>query len=104
MSISDPRAAARARAKAAREAMTAEEDAAITAAAVSDPDNPPLTEADFARMAPAAPPPRYRGPNKAGAKKLVSLRIDPDVLERFRAEGPGWQARINAALRKAAGL
>lgn len=102
MSTSDPRAAARARAKAAREAMTAEEDAAITAAAETDADNPPLTETDFARMAPVAR--RYRGPNKAGAKQLVSLRIDPDVLERFRADGPGWQARMNEALRKAAGL
>jgi uncharacterized protein (DUF4415 family) len=33
-------------------------------------------------------------------KKLVSLRLDEDVLERFRAGGPGWQSRINAALRK----
>jgi uncharacterized protein (DUF4415 family) len=33
-------------------------------------------------------------------KKLVSLRLDQDVIERFRAGGPGWQSRINAALRK----
>jgi uncharacterized protein (DUF4415 family) len=33
-------------------------------------------------------------------KKLVSLRLDRDVIERFRAGGPGWQSRINAALRK----
>ena len=33
-------------------------------------------------------------------KKLVSLRLDQDVVERFRAGGPGWQSRINAALRK----
>ena len=32
-------------------------------------------------------------------KKLVSLRLDQDVIERFRAGGPGWQSRINAALR-----
>jgi uncharacterized protein (DUF4415 family) len=32
-------------------------------------------------------------------KKLVSLRLDQDVIERFRASGPGWQSRINAALR-----
>ncbi|OYZ88780.1 MAG: hypothetical protein B7X99_20770 [Rhizobiales bacterium 17-65-6] len=102
MSASDPRAAARLRARAAREAMSPEEDAAITAAAAADPDNPPLTDADFARMAPA--PRRGRGPGKAPVKAQVTLRLDPDVLERFRAEGPGWQARINAALRKAAGL
>jgi len=38
-----------------------------------------------------------------GAKETVSLRIDRDVLDHFQAEGPGWQDRINAALRKAAG-
>jgi uncharacterized protein (DUF4415 family) len=38
------------------------------------------------------------------AKETVSLRIDSDVLAHFQDEGPGWQDRINAALRKAAGL
>ncbi len=36
-------------------------------------------------------------------KEQVTLRIDADVLEFFREDGPGWQDRINAALRKAAG-
>lgn len=39
-----------------------------------------------------------------GAKELVSLRIDQDVLEHFQDQGPGWQDRLNAALRRAAGL
>ena len=38
-----------------------------------------------------------------GAKEMVSLRIDSDVLDYFQADGPGWQDRINTALRKAAG-
>ncbi|MCK1713101.1 MULTISPECIES: BrnA antitoxin family protein [unclassified Bradyrhizobium] len=38
-----------------------------------------------------------------GVKEQVSLRIDQDVLEHFQAGGPGWQDRINDALRKAAG-
>jgi uncharacterized protein (DUF4415 family) len=38
------------------------------------------------------------------AKELVSLRLDREVLEHFQADGPGWQDKINAALRKAAGL
>jgi uncharacterized protein (DUF4415 family) len=45
-------------------------------------------------------------PRKAaipGVKEQVTLRIDQDVLEFFRAGGPGWQDRINEALRKAAG-
>ena len=46
-----------------------------------------------------------RGRPKAVApKKLVSLRLDPDVIEHFRDTGPGWQSRINAILRKAARL
>ena len=36
-------------------------------------------------------------------KELVSLRIDQDVLEHFQEGGPGWQDRINDALRRAAG-
>jgi uncharacterized protein (DUF4415 family) len=34
---------------------------------------------------------------------MVTLRIDCDVLEHFQADGPGWQDRINEALRRAAG-
>lgn len=37
-------------------------------------------------------------------KKQVTLRLDPDVLEKFRATGKGWQSRINAELRKALGI
>lgn len=38
------------------------------------------------------------------AKEMVSLRVDRDVLDHFQNGGSGWQDRINAALRKAAGL
>ncbi|MFF2320766.1 BrnA antitoxin family protein [Agrobacterium sp. NPDC058088] len=37
-------------------------------------------------------------------KKQVTLRLDEDVVERFREGGKGWQSRINDALRKAAGI
>jgi uncharacterized protein (DUF4415 family) len=47
---------------------------------------------------------RGRPPERGVAKTQVTLRLDPDVLDRFRADGPGWQGRINAALRKAVGL
>jgi uncharacterized protein (DUF4415 family) len=43
-------------------------------------------------------------PKKPMAKEAVNIRLDPDVVAHFRAGGPGWQSRINAALRKAAGL
>ena len=47
-----------------------------------------------------APPKQNAVP---GIKEQVTLRIDQDVLEYFRGGGPGWQDRINDALRKAAG-
>jgi len=43
-------------------------------------------------------------PKSAAPKEAVSLRLDPDLLEHFRATGRGWQSRINAALRKLAKL
>jgi uncharacterized protein (DUF4415 family) len=39
-----------------------------------------------------------------GAREMVSLRLDRAVLEHFQKDGPGWQDRINAALKAAAGL
>lgn len=45
-----------------------------------------------------------RPPLGAEAKRQVTLRIDPDVIEKFREGGPGWQGRMNEALRKAVGL
>ena len=47
-----------------------------------------------------APPRKNTVP---GVKEQVTLRIDQDVLEHFQADGPGWQDRINEALRKAIG-
>jgi uncharacterized protein (DUF4415 family) len=41
-------------------------------------------------------------PKLAVTKQLVSLRIDKDVLQAFRDTGPGWQSKVNAALRRAA--
>ena len=46
------------------------------------------------------PPKRPTIPN---AKELVSLRIDRDILDHFQEAGPGWQDRINEALRKVVG-
>ncbi|MGA0564495.1 BrnA antitoxin family protein [Ancylobacter sp. VNQ12] len=53
---------------------------------------------------PVVEPPAPKAPPVPNAKEQVSLRLDRDVLEHFQEEGPGWQERINAALRKAAGL
>lgn len=43
-------------------------------------------------------------PKSAASKRSVHLRLSPDVLDHFRATGPGWQTRIDEALRKAAKL
>jgi uncharacterized protein (DUF4415 family) len=51
------------------------------------------------KPAPTAP----KAPSLPGAKELVSLRIDCDVLDHFQDGGPGWQERINDALRAAIG-
>ena len=70
-----------------------------------------LTAADFRAMRPSAEvlpelveawrKRGQRGPQKAPTKQQVTLRLDKDVLERFRSTGSGWQKRINEALRKA---
>jgi len=39
-----------------------------------------------------------RGPQKAPTKTLVSLRLSVEVIEHFKATGPGWQARIDRTL------
>ena len=43
-------------------------------------------------------------PKKANAKVSVHLRLSPEVIAHFRARGPGWQTRIDEALRRAAKL
>jgi uncharacterized protein (DUF4415 family) len=68
--------------------MTEEE---IEANALSDPDNPPLTDEELAAMVPMIPGELRKEP--------VSIRLDPEVLEFFRRDGPGYQSRINAVLR-----
>jgi uncharacterized protein (DUF4415 family) len=60
-------------------------------------------EAAFKKATAKAADPVPRQTVVPGVKEMVSLRIDQDVLEHFQADGPGWQDRINTALRKAAG-
>ena len=90
-----------------------EEEARIQAGIALDPDNPELTEEEFKNARPfaevfpelAASIKRARGrPAMERPRKVVSLRMDQDVLDKFRATGKGWQSRVNEALRKASGL
>lgn len=89
-----------------------EEEARILAGALSDPDARPLTDEDLARFRPAYEVipevvakmmRRRRGrPPAETTKKQVTLRLDQDVVDHFKASGPGWQTRINDALRSVA--
>ena len=74
---------------------TPEEDAAITAAALSDPDAQPLTDAQLKAMRPMG------RPRIANPKAPLTMRIDADVLQALRSSGQGWQTRVNAILREA---
>jgi len=110
---------------------TDKEDAAITAAALSDPDCPPMTDAQMARLRPAREvlsPAQYANltdkskpavirhvtdaedrarrnrpgrPRVAIPRPTLNMRVDADILERLRATGRGWQTRVNTLLREA---
>ena len=62
-------------------------------------------EAVFGKAA-AKPAPAPTATKSAipGPRQSVTLRVDEDVVEHFQADGPGWQDRMAAALRTAAGL
>ena len=75
---------------------TPAEDAAITAAAMSDPDAVPFTDAEWEQVKPLV---RRGRPLGSGSKTQVTLRLDVEVVQKFRASGEGWQTRINDALK-----
>lgn len=74
---------------------TPEEDAAITAAALSDPDALPMTDEQLAQLRP------LRGRPRGSSNKVhMSMRFDAEVIEAFKTTGAGWQTRINDVLRQ----
>lgn len=75
---------------------TPAEDAAIQAASLSDLDSAPLTDAQWQEVKPLV---RRGRPLGSGTKTQVTLRLDVEVVEKFRATGDGWQTRINDALK-----
>ncbi|MGH8856947.1 MAG: BrnA antitoxin family protein [Polaromonas sp.] len=75
---------------------TPAEDAAITAAAMADPDAAPFTDAEWAQVKPLV---RRGRPLGSGTKVQVTLRLDVDVVEKLKSTGAGWQTRANDALR-----
>ncbi|MEJ7139233.1 BrnA antitoxin family protein [Amphibiibacter pelophylacis] len=76
---------------------TAEEDAIITAAALSDPDALPYTDAEWQAAKPLV---RVgRPPSDRPLKVSTTIRLSPEVIQHFRASGAGWQSRIDAVLK-----
>ncbi|MHB8850101.1 MAG: BrnA antitoxin family protein [Acidithiobacillus ferriphilus] len=75
---------------------TPEEDVAITAAAMSDPDAMPYTDAEWDAVKPAL----KRGrPLATTTKERITIRLSPEVVQAFRASGEGWQTRVDSALK-----
>ena len=77
--------------------------------AAPDVENPEWTPEKFARAKRLTEMPEVlqraisrgkRGPQKSPVKTLVSLRLSPDVLAALRANGKGWQALVDDALRR----
>ena len=66
-----------------------------------------LTAADMKRMRPAKEvlsstlltKLKVRGPQKAPTKERITIRLSPEVVQRFRATGDGWQTRVDTALK-----
>ncbi|MBI5330304.1 MAG: BrnA antitoxin family protein [Betaproteobacteria bacterium] len=77
---------------------TPEEDAIITAAAMSDPDAMPLTDEEWEAVKPLV---RFgRPPSTRPLKVPTTIRFDADVLAALKASGKGWQTRVNEAMRE----
>jgi uncharacterized protein (DUF4415 family) len=90
-------------------ALSDAEEARIKSGIAANADNPEWTAQDFRRARPfakvfpaLAASRRGRGPQKEPTKVAVSLRLTREVVERFKADGPGWQSRMDEALKAAA--
>lgn len=68
-----------------------------------DDDAPDLTAPEWAEKIAKAKVQRGR-PKLERPKVSTTIRLSPEVIEHFKAGGPGWQSRIDEALRKAAGV
>ena len=87
---------------------TDQEEAEIQRHIAEDPDAPEMTDEDWARARPAIEVDpeivewsrRRRGKQKAPTKRLVSIRLDEDIVNHLRSSGPGWQTRLNDRLRQ----
>ena len=72
-----------------RQAERLRSDAAIDAAVADDPDWAGVEPVDWSKAEVIVPP----------KKQAISIRLDQDLIDYFKSEGPGYQRRINAVLR-----
>ena len=80
--------------------MQRHEDIIAIPADPNDPEDFDVTES-MLQQALAERRERLRGLQRSPTKKQVTLRLDPEVLDKFRATGRGWQARMNEVLKAA---
>ena len=92
------------------EPLTDEEEAEIQRQIAADPDAPEATDEQLAQAKPFAEAfpdlaesiKRGRGrPAIQKPLRQISIRLDPDVVDKFKATGKGWQSRINQVLKAA---
>ena len=74
---------------------TLAEDAAIAAGIAQDSDTYEPSDLELSLMR------RPGRPVGSGTKRQITLRLDADLIDTFKASGDGWQTRINAVLRDA---
>ena len=66
---------------------------------MSDPDDAEVTEAEFREVLHK----RQRGLQKSPVKVPTNIRISPEVVQFFKADGCGWQTRLNRVLEEYVG-
>ena len=77
-----------------------EETKRIREGIAKDPDTHELTDEEMAELRPLSAMKRAPGRPKADARKVsTTIRFDADVLAAMKASGPGWQTRVNDAMR-----
>ncbi|WP_027230090.1 BrnA antitoxin family protein [Phyllobacterium sp. UNC302MFCol5.2] len=90
--------------------LTEEEEAEIQRQIASDPDAPEATDEELAQAKPFAEAfpdlaesiKRSRGrPAVDNPRQQISLRLEPEVIAKFKATGKGWQGKINDILKHA---
>lgn len=93
-----------------RRRLTDAEEAEVQRLIASDPDNPEATDTQMAQAKPFAEAfpalaeaiRRGRGrPRLENAKEAVTLRLDPEVVARFKARGGDWRTQMAEAIKAA---